>query len=112
MQINHGQGEIAALSAAAVWAIASVVYGRVGETIPPLRLNLLKGIIAIAFLIVTIFLVGDIYPALPTHSLILLSLSGVIGIGVGDTIFFTAINSLGARRTLLLGTLAPPLTAV
>lgn len=105
-------GEIAALSAAALWAIASVLYGRVGEFIPPLLLNLLKGVIAIAFLILTIFLVGDSLPSLPVSSLTLILLSGVIGIGVGDTIFFAAINSLGARRTLLLGTLAPPLTAI
>lgn len=105
-------GEIAALSAAGLWAVASVLYGRVGEVIPPLLLNLFKGIIAIAFLILTIFLVGDSLPSLPFLSLTLILLSGVIGIGVGDTIFFAAINSLGARRTLLLGTLAPPLTAI
>ncbi len=105
-------GEIAALSAAGLWAVASVLYGRVGEVIPPLLLNLFKGIIAIAFLILTIFLVGDSLPSLPLLSLTLILLSGVIGIGVGDTIFFAAINSLGARRTLLLGTLAPPLTAI
>jgi drug/metabolite transporter (DMT)-like permease len=38
--------------------------------------------------------------------------SGMIGIGLGDTAYFTAINHLGPRRALLLETLAPPLAAL
>lgn len=106
------EGEIAALSAAALWAVASVLYGFVGVTIPPLLLNLIKGIIAIALLIITILLLGDGFPTIPSQPLMLILLSGVVGIGLGDTFFFAAINSLGARRTLLIGTLAPPLTAI
>jgi drug/metabolite transporter (DMT)-like permease len=43
--------------------------------------------------------------------LILLLISGVIGIGLGDTAYFNSLNYIGARRTLLLETLAPPLSA-
>ena len=41
-------GEIAALSAALLWAISSAIYTRLGLKIPPLQLNLYKGLIAIA----------------------------------------------------------------
>lgn len=53
------QGEIVALSAACLWAVASVVYGRLGEGIPPLQLKLIKAVVAIAFLLLTIFIRGD-----------------------------------------------------
>ena len=106
------QGEIAALSAACLWAIASVVYGRLGERIPPLQLNLLKGIVAIALLLLTIVLSGEFFPSIAPIPLCLILLSGVVGIGFGDTVFFASINSLGARRALLMGTLAPPMTAI
>ncbi len=105
-------GEIAALSAAVLWCVSSIVYGRVGVQIPPLHLNLIKGIVAIAFLMVTIAVTGDFFPVLPPIPLCLLLLSGVIGIGLGDTAFLAAINSMGARRVLLMETLAPPITAV
>jgi drug/metabolite transporter (DMT)-like permease len=36
----------------------------------------------------------------------------VVGIGFGDTAYFNALNCIGARRTLLFETLAPPLSAV
>ena len=44
--------EIAALSAACLWLFASVVYGVLGQRIPPLQLNLVKGVIAIALLLI------------------------------------------------------------
>ncbi len=105
-------GEIAALVAAILWCVSSIVYGRVGATIPPLHLNLIKGIVAIAFLLVTIAVTGDFFPLLPPIPFCLLLLSGVVGIGLGDTAFLAAINSMGARRVLLMETLAPPITAV
>jgi len=105
-------GEIAALFAALLWAISSVLYGRLGQTMAPVQLNLTKGVIAIALLSLTIFISGDLFPVFSPVSLCLLLLSGVLGIGVGDTAFFVALNCLGARRALLMETLAPPMTAV
>ncbi|KAB8320430.1 DMT family transporter [Tolypothrix campylonemoides VB511288] len=106
------KGEIAALSAACLWAGASVIYRRLGERIPPLQLNLIKGMVAIAFLLLTIFIKGEFFPNISPLPLCLLLLSGVVGIGLGDTAFLAALNFLGARRALLIGTLAPPMTAV
>lgn len=42
----------------------------------------------------------------------LLLVSGGLGIGIGDTLYFTSINRLGPRRALLLETLSPPLGAL
>ncbi len=106
------QGEISALFAALLWAISSVLYSRLGQTMLPIQLNLTKGVIAIALLSLTIFISGDLFPGFSPVSLCLLLLSGVLGIGVGDTAFFVALNCLGARRALLMETLAPPMTAV
>ena len=89
-----------------------MLYGRLGQTMAPVQLNLTKGVIAIALLSLTIFISGDLFPVFSPVSLCLLLLSGVLGIGVGDTAFFVALNCLGARRALLMETLAPPMTAV
>lgn len=105
-------GEIAALTAALLWAISSVVYTRLGLRIPPLQLNLYKGIIAIAFIVITLLLQGTAFTNLSTSTAVLLSLSGIIGIGLGDTAYFAALNSLGARRTLLMETASPPMGAL
>jgi drug/metabolite transporter (DMT)-like permease len=110
--VTNYQGEIAALVAAVLWAFASVVYGRVGAYIPPLHLNLIKAIIAIIFLFITVAATGELSLVIAPIPLCLLLLSGIVGIGLGDTAFLAGINTLGARRLLLMETLAPPMTAV
>ncbi|TAE53500.1 MAG: DMT family transporter [Nostocales cyanobacterium] len=110
--LNSAGGEIAALAAACLWAIASVVYGVLGKRVPPLQLNLIKGVIAIAFLLITILISRDFLPSVAPLPLSFILLSGAVGIGVGDTIFFAALNRLGPRRALLIETLAPPMSAI
>lgn len=106
------RGEMAALSAAAIWAVASIVYTRVGRQLSPLMLNLVKGCVAIVLLVLTLLLRGELLPQVSTYSLGLLLLSGAIGIGFGDTAYFQALNRIGPRRSLVLEALAPPLAAV
>ncbi|NJM88411.1 MAG: DMT family transporter [Hydrococcus sp. RU_2_2] len=104
--------EFAALGAAFLWAASSSIYALLGQRIPPLQLNLLKGLIAIAFIFFTLIVVAQKTPEFDLLPVSFLLLSGAIGIGLGDTAYFSALNCLGARRTLLLETLAPPMTAI
>lgn len=106
------QGEVAALAAAFLWAVSTLLFGRLGKHLSPLLLNLTKGILALGMMGLTLVLSGRGFSGLTPVPMALLLLSGAIGIGLGDTAYFSAINSLGARRALLLETLAPPLAAV
>lgn len=106
------RGELAALAAAFLWAIASVLYDRLGRKLSPLILNLVKGAIAIVLLVLTLLFRSESFPAVSVVSVGLLLLSGAIGIGFGDTCFFAGLNQLGARRVLLMEALAPPLAAL
>ena len=108
---NFG-GQIAALVAACLWAAATVVYDRLGEEIAPLELNLVKGLLVLIPLAVTLLLVGDSLVGIEPLALGLLLLSGVIGIGLGDTAYFQTLKYVGPRRALLLGMLGPPLSAL
>ena len=105
-------GEIAALAAAFVWALSSTIWQRVGQQIPAVVLNLLKGSIALFMLLATILILGKSLPPVNPNILAILLISGALGIGIGDTAFFIVLKYLGARRTLLLETLSPPLTAL
>ena len=105
------RGELAALSAAFLWAASSTVYSLLGQRIRPLQLNLYKGLVAIALIGITLIIKAQPL-TLEWGSLRLLLLSGAAGIGLGDTAYFAALNHLGARRTLLMETLVPPMAAL
>ncbi|NEP61913.1 MAG: DMT family transporter [Symploca sp. SIO2G7] len=105
-------GELAALGSACLWAVATIVYGRLGRSYPPIELNLFKGVIAIALIILTLLLSNEQLQSLNFSTYALLILSGVIGIALGDTARFASLNCLGPRRSSLMETLAPPLVAI
>jgi drug/metabolite transporter (DMT)-like permease len=106
------QGELAALGAAFLWALATVIFGRLGKVLPPLILNLTKGAIAVLLLGLTVLLLQRTPVGINRTTLSLLLASGIIGIGAGDTAYFASLNHLGPRRALLMETLAPPIAAL
>lgn len=101
-----------ALVAAATWAVATILFSRVGTSVPPLELNLYKNLIAIVLLGLSMLALGQAMTVPQGQAMLLLALSGIIGISLGDTAYLAALRHLGPRRTLLLETLAPPLAAV
>lgn len=105
-------GEIAALSTALCWAIAARMFRILGHNFSPLALNLWKGLAAIGILlIITQFFVPSI--PISNSAMYWLLLSGVIGIGLGDTFFFQALNKIGDSQSILVAeTLAPIFTAL
>lgn len=104
-------GAIAALSAAACWAIATVLYERLGRSLPPLVLNGAKGGVAIAAIAAVMVWLGQPW-SVDGRAIALLGLSGFLGIAVGDTAYFLALNRLGARRVLLFELLVPILVTI
>jgi drug/metabolite transporter (DMT)-like permease len=106
------KGETAALVAALAWAIASVIWARAGRQVPPVELNLWKGLVGVVLLLVTLAVGKGLIVHVDPRAVVLLGVSGAVGISVGDTAYFHAINSLGARRGLLMMMLAPPLAGL
>jgi drug/metabolite transporter (DMT)-like permease len=109
-------GLIAATTASMFWAVSVVLYRRVGRVMPPVMLNMTKGLAAVAILSVILavdrFVFGHQQWDLSAWMLVLMALSGVIGIGLGDSLFFAGLNRMGARRMLLLFTINPVITVL
>ena len=106
------QGEVFALGAAFLWAMSSVLLKTLGKTIRPLELNLIKGATGFVLFAITTLIIGEKFTAIRPLAIVALAFSGAVGIGFGDTMFYESINRLGASRTLLITTLAPPLTVI
>lgn len=106
-------GELAALTAAFFWASASILFARAGKKTGPVALNFVKTAFGLLMTAVTVWAFGgDVLPAsLDPSEWGWLALSGVLGLTVGDSAFFVAINRLGPRRAMLVWALVPPVTA-
>ncbi|CAM2011192.1 DMT family transporter [Acanthopleuribacter pedis] len=109
--LDH-RGEAAALAAASAWALAAVFFRKLGAQFTPIQLNLYKGLLALAMLIATLLLTGDLWNDIPTRAWLLLLASGALGIGLGDTCYFAALNRVGVRYALIMETMAPPIAAL
>jgi drug/metabolite transporter (DMT)-like permease len=107
-------GELAALSASAVWAVASLMFTRLSKDHGPLVMNYLKCVIAVVFMMLTLsILEGRAWPVdMSSTNIAFLAASGIVGLTIGDTAFFNALTRIGARRALLLMALSPPTTAL
>lgn len=105
-------GVAAALAAALCWTLASSLWRRLPTSLGPAELNLLKNLIALALaLALQLPLLLVHAPALPLGPSLLLALSGVLGIALGDSFYFAALRRLGTRRTLTLDAGGPAVTA-
>ncbi|AXN33671.1 DMT family transporter [Vibrio coralliilyticus] len=106
------QGEIAALSAAVVWALATWIYSQFSHHFSAMQLNIVKGVAASGMMLVVMPWVEMPTMAISATHLAILAVSGIIGIAVGDSAYFASLKRIGANKTLLLESLAPPLSGV
>ena len=79
MQI--GIGELYSVGAAASWGLAGVMYMRLGESMPPVALSLLKNLIVVGLMVPTVLIVHGLdLPEFEWLTFALAVLSGVLGI--------------------------------
>jgi drug/metabolite transporter (DMT)-like permease len=106
-------GELCAVASSALWAVAGVLFVRV-RGVSGVAMNLGKNLAAVVcFLLLLTALKGVPWPAgVSGEGLLLLTLSGVVGLTVCDTLLFRAFLEIGPRRGNVFMTLAPVLTAV
>ncbi|MDE3271205.1 DMT family transporter [Pseudoalteromonas sp. G4] len=77
-----------------------------------LQLNLIKGIFASSLMLITLPLLPEVNFELSQQHMIILLLSGVIGIAIGDSAYFASLKRIGVNKTLLLESIAPPLSGI
>ncbi|WP_407166079.1 DMT family transporter [Bradyrhizobium sp. ORS 111] len=101
-------GAAAALISAASWALGSILFKKLGDQLPPAALTLAKGAVGTVILGLSVLYLQS--APVDVSSLSMLILSGVLGIAVGDTLFFKALDNLGAHAVVVLLTLGQVVT--
>lgn len=110
---NHW-GELAALFTAVCWTFTSMAFESAGKKVGSMSVNLIRLVMAI-FLLGSLswFRFGTFFPeGASTYQWFWLSVSGLVGFVIGDLLLFQAFVVVGARISMLMMALSPPLAAL
>lgn len=103
------KGELAALMAALLWTLSSMLWGRIN--LPAFTLNACKNctgcLMIFAHLMVSGLIYGETDFTTSPAAWGWLGTSGLVGIVLGDTLFFRSLQILGPRRALLVACFSP-----
>ncbi len=101
-------GNTAAVITSFLWTISSIFFTTAGKRIGFLSVNAYRSLMAAALLVLThLIFLGSILPAVSNSQWLWMSLSGIIGLGIGDFGLFAAYVLIGPRRSTLIMALSP-----
>ncbi len=109
-----GIGEWAALTAALLWTLSTMLWGQV--KLSALGINVCKNLVSTVMiamhLIVLALVSGTPVMTASPESWGWLTISGLVGIVIGDTVYFRSLQILGPRLALMMATTGPIFAAI
>ena len=103
--------ELAALGTATCWAITGLFAADAVRALGPFYFNLIRQVF-VTLLLAAVVLALGVWELPGWSAALILALSGVIGILIGDTLNFAAMARIGPRRTGAIFAMNAPMTAV
>jgi len=107
-------GEVGALLAAACWAVSTTIFTAQARRIPPLSVNAIRSFFAALFVLLLVPFFGAIgeLREMSVSTLVALVGSGLMAMGLGDSLFFASLPLLGATRAIPISNGLYPLLAL
>jgi drug/metabolite transporter (DMT)-like permease len=114
MNLENHYGELAALATACFWTVTALSFEFASKRVGSLAVNMIRLTVAFTLLaILTLIIRGMPLPLdASLHAWLWLSLSGLIGLVLGDYFLFKAYAALSSRIAMLIMTTVPPMTAL
>jgi drug/metabolite transporter (DMT)-like permease len=104
-------GELSALAAALLWSFSSFLFTTASIRIGSIQLNISRMILAAILLVITILIFNIPYD-INFKQFYLLSISGFIGLVIGDTFLFKSFKEIGPRVSMLIMSSNPAIAAI
>jgi drug/metabolite transporter (DMT)-like permease len=107
-------GETIALVSGIAYAAAAILSAKALREVDPVRLNSLRFLSASVFAFLLVVLTGDInkLPQVDAKGLLLVILSAIIGIAVGDTLLYKSFTLIGVSRAYMIAYSHPLFTTI
>lgn len=108
---EDAQGVAAAFGTAFCWSMTALFFSAASRRIGQFAVNQIRLVQACVLLAVACLVTGAFVPV-PDVQLLLLALSGLIGLTLGDAALFLSLQIIGPRRGSLIMALVPGFAAV
>ena len=101
-------GILSAFGAATSWTYACFIWRSQTQKYKSIDINLIKNIIAFLIFIPAFI---NLSSTTELKNIFILLISGIIGVGLGDTFYLKSLQTIGTRKTLSIETLSPLIAA-
>jgi drug/metabolite transporter (DMT)-like permease len=107
-------GELAAFGAAISWTVSALFYGRALQEVGPISANIIRLTLTGSILLLFLLASGKLssLTGLPLGVVGISALSGIIGLGVGDTLYLVSLSKIGVARAVPVTCVYPLFTLV
>ncbi len=96
-------GEVFSLSSAILWALAIILFKKSTKNVHHLGLNFFKnGAVILIFYISAVISTGSFFPEISLHDFILIAISGILGMGISDSLFFKSVAILESNQIAIV----------
>ncbi len=95
-------GELAALGAAICWTISAMMYKEALLKAKPVSANIVRLVCTSIILVACLAIIGKfgVLMNLPAYAVVLACVSGIIGLGFGDTLYMMSLKLIGVARAV------------
>ena len=106
--MNLNLGDIYAVLTAFCWSSAVILFDISSRKLSSLQMNVIKNFIGVTGFIATIIILNIPIPRLATSDLIILIISGFIGVAIADLFFLSSLSRLGSGLAAIVSTIYSP----
>jgi DME family drug/metabolite transporter len=95
-------GELAALGAAICWTISAIMYKEALAKTTPISANITRCVSTSIILVVILIVAGKfgVLTSMPMYAVVLACISGIVGLGFGDTLYMVSLKLIGVARAV------------
>jgi drug/metabolite transporter (DMT)-like permease len=106
-------GEIAALFTSLCWSASSVFFTRSGQLVGSVIVNRIRLVVALIYLVLAHWILGiPLLSNVEGYRWFWLSISGILGLVIGDAFLFQAFVLIGPRLSMLMMSMAPIIASI
>ena len=104
MEFQLNTGDLYAILTSFCWASGVILFQVSGQLLGSMHINVLKNTIGVIGFISFLMIQGNRFPVFTYDEMMILTISAILGVAIGDYFYLSALRNLGAGLNAIVGT--------